>query len=160
MKRRSHFALLAIAFLAACPGGCSSDRDQVTTVDSDDPEMVAAIAKARAELPRFWQTFANPAHGESDFALKVKITDANGTEHFWLSDLERKDGKTTGTINNDAVTVKSVKLGDRIPIPEADISDWMYMRGGKMYGNGTVRALFKEMPPAEVEKVKKMLAEP
>ncbi len=136
-----------------------SDRDQITSVDSDDPEMTAAIAKARADLPQFWEMFAHPEHGESEFALKVKITDSNGTEHFWVSELERKDGKIKATINNDAVTVKSVKLVDRITIPEADISDWMYMRDGKMYGNGTLRPLFKKMPAAEVEKLKKIMAE-
>ena len=113
-----------------------------------------------AELPQFWQTFANPAHGESRIALKVKITDPNGTEHMWVSDLERKDGKMTGTINNDAVTVKSVKIGDRITVPDADISDWLYMHDGKMYGNGTLRPLFKKMPPEEVQKIKKMIAQP
>jgi uncharacterized protein YegJ (DUF2314 family) len=56
--------------------------------------------------------------------------------------------------------VRKVKLGQRIEIPEADISDWLYMRDGKMVGNGTVRPLFKHMPAAEVEEVKRMMAEP
>ena len=108
----------------------------------------------------FWQKFDHPGPGETDFSLKVAIKDSNGTEHFWLVELERKDGKILGTINNDAEIVKSVKDGDRIPIPEADISDWMYMRDGKMVGNYTVRPLFKTMAADDVEKVKKMLAEP
>jgi uncharacterized protein YegJ (DUF2314 family) len=142
--------------------GCSSgpSRDPVTSVAEDDSEMNAAIAKARASLPSFWQKFDHPGPGETDFALKVAIKDSNGTEHFWLVDLERKDGNITGTINNDPEIVKTVKDGDRIPIPEADISDWMYMRNGKMVGNHTVRALFKSMSPADVENVKNMLAEP
>ena len=158
---RSRIGMSVAALLVMALGGCSSDRDQVTSVDADDPEMTAAIAKARAELPKFWEKFEHPEHGESDFALKVRITDSNGAEHFWVSELEPgKDGKITGTTNNDSVTVKSVKLGDRIPIPEADISDWMYMRNGKLYGNGTLRPLFKQMPPAEVEKIKMIMAEP
>jgi uncharacterized protein YegJ (DUF2314 family) len=160
MRRPFHIAVVAVMLAACNVAGCSSDSDPVTSVDSGDAEMNAAIAKARDSLPRFWSTFEKPEHAESDFALKVKLTDANGTEHFWLSDLERKDGKIMGTVNNDAVTVRSVKLGDRIPIPEASISDWMYMRDGKMVGNYTVRALFKTMSPAEVENIKKMLAEP
>ena len=54
----------------------------------------------------------------------------------------------------------SVKIGDRIEIPEADITDWLYMRDGKMVGNHTLKPLFKQMPGAEVERLKKMMADP
>jgi uncharacterized protein YegJ (DUF2314 family) len=132
----------------------------VVTVADDDPEMTAAISKARETLPQFWDVFAKREHEESDFALKVKITDPRGVEHFWTTDLERRDGKTIGTINNDPNIVKSVKLGDRIEIPEADITDWLYLRDDKMVGNHTVKPLFKQMPAAEVERLKKMMANP
>jgi uncharacterized protein YegJ (DUF2314 family) len=122
--------------------------------------MAAAIAKARETLPTFWATHDNPANGESAFALKVKITDANGTEHFWVNELKRYDGQITGTINNNAEIVQSVKIGDRITIPEADISDWMYVRGGKIHGNETVKALYKTMSPEELTAVKEMMANP
>ena len=150
-------ALVAILFslLTAC-----SKRDKVVNVESDDPEMVAAIVKAREALPQFWQFFDKRERGESDFSLKVKITDKRGTEHFWATDIERRGGKTMGTINNDPNIVASVKLGDRIEIPEADISDWLYMRDGKMVGNETLRPLLKKMPAAEAEKLKKMMANP
>jgi uncharacterized protein YegJ (DUF2314 family) len=164
MARKDEFALVVILFIAVSFAGCSSGggsaSDPITSVEENDPEMNAAIARARAELPTFWQKLEHPGPGESDFALKVKITDSHGVEHFWLTDLQGKDGKLTGTINNDPQTVQNVKLGDRIPIPEADITDWMYTRNGKMYGNGTVRPLLKRMPPEEAAKIKEMLAEP
>jgi len=56
--------------------------------------------------------------------------------------------------------VHNVKLGDRIELPEADISDWFYMQNGKMVGNYTMRVLFKKMPADEVAKYKAILAEP
>jgi uncharacterized protein YegJ (DUF2314 family) len=159
MKHTSHIGLLLITILAAALAGCSKE-DKVINVAEDDPEMEAAIAGARAALPRFWQVFDMREHGENDFALKVKITDRKGTEYFWLTELERKDGKLLGTINNDPNIVGSVKLGDRITIPEADISDWLYLRDGKMVGNYTLRVLFKQMPAKEVEKYKQILADP
>ena len=159
MNRSFHFGLVLsgvlLAFLTAC-----SKRDKVVNVEHDDADMTAAIATARETLPQFWQVFDKREHGESDFALKVKITDKRGTEHFWATDIERPDGKTMGTINNDPNIVASVKLGDRIKIPEADISDWLYMRDGKMVGNHTLKALFKKMPAGEVERLKKIMAEP
>ncbi len=90
----------------------------------------------------------------------MQITDPHGTEHFWVNELERTDGKIHGTINNDPGIVESVKFGQRIEVPEADISDWTYMRGGKMFGNYTLRPLFKSMSKEEVEQFKAILAEP
>jgi uncharacterized protein YegJ (DUF2314 family) len=149
--------LIAVLFslLTAC-----SRKDKVVNIEPDDPEMLAAIDRARETLPQFWQAFDQKKSGESDFALKVKITDKNGTEHFWANDIERQGGKTMGTINNDPNIVGSVKLGDRIQIPEADISDWLYMRDGKMVGNETLKPLLKKLPAAEAEKLKKMMASP
>lgn len=150
-------AFIAVLFslLPAC-----SKKDKVFNVEANDPEMIAAIAKARETLPQFWQVFDKRALGESDFSLKVKITDENGTEHFWATDIERRDGKTLGTINNDPGIVASVKLGDRIDILDVDISDWLYIRDGKMVGNETLKPLLKSMPPAESERLKSMMANP
>jgi uncharacterized protein YegJ (DUF2314 family) len=92
--------------------------------------------------------------------LKVLVTDKRGEEYFWATDLARRDGKILGTIDNDPKIVGSVKFGDRIEIAEDDISDWAYMRNGKMVGNRTVRPLFKRMPASEVERIRKMLADP
>src|SRR4030095_12732809 len=111
-------------------------------------------------LPAFWQVFGRPEHGESKFALKALVTDKTGEEYFWATDIARRDGKILGTIDNDPKIVGSVKFGDRIEISEGDISDWMYMRNGKMVGNHTVRPLFKRMPAPEVERIRKMLADP
>ena len=56
-----------------------------------------------------------------------RITDKGRIEHFHTTDFERRDGKTMVTINRDPKIVASVKSGDRIEIPEPDITDWNYM---------------------------------
>jgi len=70
------------------------------------------------------------------------------------------DGKTMVTISNHPNIVASVKLGDRIEIPEADITDWHYMRDGKYVGMTTFKARFKHMRPADVEQFNKMMIDP
>jgi len=153
-------AVLAIIPLIMVFRSKEEQRDGTINIKRDDAEMTAAIARARASLPQFWKVFDRRERGESDFALKVGITDGNGTEHFWANEIARTNGQTMGTINNDADIVKKVKLGDRIVIPEADISDWTYMRDGKMVGNYTLRVLFKKMSASEVERYKQMMADP
>jgi uncharacterized protein YegJ (DUF2314 family) len=159
MNAKPRTALALVALLLALLPACSK-KDKVISVEDDDPAMTAAISEARQALPQFWQVFEKREHGEKDFALKVKITDKKGTEHFWATNLERRDGKTMGTINNDPDIVASVKLGDRIQIPEVDITDWLYIRGGKMVGNRTIKPLFKQMPAEEVKRLKQMMADP
>ena len=141
--------------LTAC-----SKRDKVVGVGDDDPEMAAAIAKARQTLPQFWQVFDKREHGESNFVLVVRITDKGRVEHFFVTDFERRDGKTMVTISNSPKIVASVKLGDRIEIPESDITDWHYMRDGKYVGMFTMKPRFKHMPPEHVEAFKRVITDP
>jgi uncharacterized protein YegJ (DUF2314 family) len=165
MKRSNSLAVVLLTVLFIGSSACSQKndslkQDRIINVEDDDKEMNAAIANARSTLPQFWQVFEKPERGEEHFALKVAITDKNGTEHFWATEIERKDGKTMGTINNEPDIVENVKLGTRLEIPEADISDWMYMRNKKMVGNYTIVPLFKQMSPAEVAQFKAMMEEP
>ncbi len=81
-------------------------------------------------------------------------------EHFWLSDVVYRDGEFQGTIGNDPGIVTNVTFGQSWTIKKAEISDWMFMRGGKMYGNYTMRPLLKTMPAEEAEQYRSMLAEP
>ena len=91
--------------------------------------------------------FDKREHGESNFVLVVRITDKGRSEHFFTTDFERRDGKTMVTISHAPKIVASVKLGDRIEITEADITDWQYMRDGKYVGMTTFKARFERMPP-------------
>ena len=159
MKRTAQIALLLVAVVVTLLTACSK-RDKVVGIGDDDPEMAAAIAKARQTLPQFWQVFDKREHGESDFVLVVRITDKGRIEHFFTTGFERRDGKTMVAISNKPNIVASVKLGDRLEIPEADITDWRYMRDGKYVGNVTIKAQFKHMRAADVEQVKKMMADP
>ena len=159
MSQPSQTALALIGVLLTLLTACSK-REQVVGIGDDDPEMAAAIAKARQTLPQFWQVFDKREHGESNFVLVVRITDKGRIEHFFTTDFERRDGKTMVTISNKPNIVASVKLGDRLEIPEADITDWRYMRDGKYVGSVTFKAQFKHMRGADVEQVKKMMADP
>src|SRR6266704_1848831 len=121
MNRLSQIVMSLITVLVMLLTACSK-RDKVIGVAGDDPEIMAAISKARETLPHFWQVFDKPERGESGFSLKVRITDKKGIEHFWATDVERRDGK--------------------------------------MVGNRTLKPLFKKMPAAEVERLKRMMADP
>jgi uncharacterized protein YegJ (DUF2314 family) len=159
MNRAFQTALGLIGVLLTLLTACAK-RDKGYAEDSD-PEMAAAIAKAQATLPQFWQVFDQRKHGESNFVLVVRITDKGRIEHFFTTDFERRDGKTIVTINNSPKIVASVKVGDRIEIPgRADITDWHYMRDGKYVGMFTMKPRFKYMPADQVEALKRVMTAP
>jgi uncharacterized protein YegJ (DUF2314 family) len=157
MKRAEQIAPL-VAILVALFTACAK-RDKGYVEDSD-PEMAAAIAKAQETLPQFWQVFDKRKHGESNFVLVIRIEDKGRIEHFFTTDFERRDGKTMVTISNKPNIVASVKLGDRIEIPQGDITDWFYMRDGKYVGLRTIKPRFQHMPAEHVEGFKQVLTDP
>ncbi len=132
-------------------------EDRAIGVSKDDPEMKKAMANARAHLPHFWQVMAEAKNHEEDFSIKVRITDGDDVEYFWCTDLKVEKGAVTAEIGNDPELVKTVKLGQRIPVKESDIVDWLYMKDGKMIGNYTSRPLMKSMNKEEVEYLKQTL---
>ena len=120
--------------------------------------MEAAIARARSEVDVF---IAEMSKGNgTDFAVKAAIQDKEDTEHFWLTDIVYRNGGFEGVIGNEPGIVTNVKSGQKWTVKKSEISDWMFMRDGKMYGNYTMRPLLKTLPEEEAAKFRSMLANP
>jgi len=154
---KTHTTLSVVFLILAC---CSCSRSPETLVKGgyDEQEMDAAIARARSEVDSF---IAELSKGNgTDFAVKAPIEDKEETEHFWLTDIVYRNGKFEGVIGNDPGIVTNVKSGQKWTIKKSEISDWMFMRGGKMYGNYTLRPLLKTMPEKEAARFRSMLANP
>lgn len=119
--------------------------------------MDAAIARARAEVDRFITEFQ--AKNGENFAVKEPISDNGKVEHFWLINVTYKDGVFEGVIDNEPGIVSNVKIGDKRSLKKEEISDWMFLRNGKIHGNYTMRPLLKTMPESEAKKFREMLAD-
>jgi uncharacterized protein YegJ (DUF2314 family) len=154
----THAATLLLALsLSGCFFGASKPE---TLVDSgyDEQEMEAAIAKARSEVDTFLAELANPTG--TDHSVKAPVTDQGKTEHFWLTEITFANDQFEGSIGNDPGIVSNVKFGQKWTIKKSEISDWMYMRDGKIHGNYTMRPLLKGMPEEEAAEMRQILAEP
>jgi uncharacterized protein YegJ (DUF2314 family) len=155
MPRGVAFALLLLCWIGAAAA------QAVVHVPQNDPEMAEAQAKARATLAEFWGVFERPGANEEGFALRVGVPyGPNNSEHMWFNGIERSGGKLTGALNNNPVHVRGLQRGQRIEIDEGRISDWMYLRSGKIVGNHTMRPLLKRLPPQEAARYRAMLADP
>lgn len=154
--RRHLRTLLPLLLLVCC--SCNKTPDTLVTGGYDEKEMEAAIAKAKGSVDSFITELKNK--NGSDFSVKAPIEDNGETEHFWLTDITYNNGQFEGIIGNEPGLVSNVTIGQKWTIAKADISDWMFMREGKIHGNYTMRPLLATLPADEAEQMRSMLAEP
>jgi uncharacterized protein YegJ (DUF2314 family) len=121
----------------------------IYNVYSDDKEMNEAIKLSRLTFDTFLKTFKKPKRNQTHFSIKVSFPTKQGAEHIWLVNIESKDGKLFGQIDNLPEYLTSVKLGDKIEINRNKISDWFYTEYNKLIGGQTIRVLRNRMTPAE-----------
>ena len=147
-----------VVFLILMWGSCTKKPETLVEGGYDEQEMDAAIARARKEVDSFIAELSK--RNGTDFAVKVPIKDKEEVEHFWLTDIIYRDEKFHGVIGNEPGVVTNVKMGQKWSVKKSEISDWMFMRDGKMHGNYTVRPLLKTMPEEEAAGIRSMLANP
>lgn len=138
--------------------GCTDLPSTIVTSGYDEQEMDAAIVRAQSEVDSFIAELGSPTG--SDHAVKVPIENNGQVEHFWLVNVEYENGTFNGKIGNDPGIVKNVQIDQSWSVEKDQISDWMYMRAGKMHGNYTMRPLLKTMPEEEAEEIRAILSEP
>ena len=139
--------------------GCRKDLPE-TLIEGgyDEQEMSAAIAKAQGSVDAFLSELNNPQG--TDHSVKAAVQDQENVEHFWLTDITFANDEFEGLIGNEPGMVSNVQMGQKFKVKKSEISDWMYMKDGKMYGNYTMRPLLKTMPQEEAAFFQSMLAEP
>ncbi|MCC9603735.1 DUF2314 domain-containing protein [Stieleria sp. JC731] len=153
MKKYALWSLLAMTVFSI---GCSSKPDTLVEGGYDEAEMAAATERALAEVDTF---IADLKSGRSEnYAVKAPIEDNGVTEHFWLTEVTFADNEFTGTINNEPGMVSNVTIGQQYSLGKTEISDWMFIRDGKMHGNYTLRPLLATMPEADADQYRAMFA--
>ena len=146
--------LLGVTVLALSLAGCGKKpTDMVTFVEDDDPQMNAAMDKARTTVGTFLAALQAPKPGQGAFSVKVAFTDGTNTEHMWLAPVSYDGQNFQGTVNNTPQKVKNVKMGDKVKVePSQKISDWMYVENRRLRGGETLRVLRRRCPrPVRVD---------
>ena len=116
-------------------------------VPNEDERMNWAIEKARLTLWYFEESLKSPQEHQSYFSVKVRIMDGEIGEHIWLTEPHfDEEGNLFGTVGNDPVDVKTVKLDQKIGVDRDFISDWMIIEGGRLVGGYTLRAIRDGIP--------------
>ena len=154
----SVFGLLTIG---PTPEVSADDRSPVVDVRTNDPEMNAAIARARGSLATFWASYDAPKPSESGHSLKVQFSTGKGGEHIWIAEVKKlPNGSFSGRFANEPRDLPGRRAGEEVKFAEADISDWMFMRNGKIVGGETIKPLLKSMPKADADALRARMEQP
>lgn len=145
--------ILLVTILIIIQSCIRSTDSRIETVESDDEEMNAAVEKAKMTFNEFVDALKNVDQNKSDFSIKVPFEYADGHEHIWVAEIELKEDRIYGYINNDPVYVTHIKLGDEIEIKPDQISDWFYIEDGKLIGGFTIRVLRDRMTDEEKQQL-------
>src|SRR5262245_60147166 len=126
--------------------------DRVYRAAKDDPEMLAAIKKAR----KTFRAFLVEADADlcraipvlADAMVKLYITspeDRSVGEHLWARYVGRdpeNEGRFRAVILNSPRKVADVvEKDDGVSFAIKNLSDWLYVCDGKAHGGFTVRVL-------------------
>jgi uncharacterized protein YegJ (DUF2314 family) len=126
-------------------------RDELFLIPQGDPDMAAAMRKARAGLREFFALAQSPKPSMKGFSVKVGVRSGAGREFFWIRPFERKGNRYSGRLNNTPRVVTHLKAGDTITFGENEIVDWTYTEDGKMKGNYTACPLLKREPKEQAQ---------
>ena len=126
--------------------------------DGSDAEMHAAYGKARATFRYFWREVGwerrrivpalDMACVKAPFSdgPRGRPADENPkAEHMWMDEVGFDGQMVSGVLLNAPNWLISVKQGDAAIIPFHEISDWMYVIEGNVYGAYTVNLLRSRM---------------
>ena len=152
--------LLALAPLLAvsctAPQGSHPVAREVMTQGSEpvrykvadhDPQMQAAVRSARQSLPQFIAAVKSPQPGQRDFEVKKPFRANGEVEHIWLAQVTYSGNRFHGVVDNVPQNIPGLKMGARVSVNPAEVTDWAYVDHGNLVGGYTIRVLYHEMPP-------------
>jgi uncharacterized protein YegJ (DUF2314 family) len=148
--------ILAAAAVAAPLTAHAQARDQIVNVAPGDPQMNAAIARAKAGLPVFFGHVSAPGPGETSFLVKYDVIPESGVEFVWAEIISHRGGQTVARLVNEPVD-KRFKFGQQVTLNDDQVIDWSYRKAGVTVGSHTTRVLLSRMPEAEAAPIRKYL---
>jgi uncharacterized protein YegJ (DUF2314 family) len=134
----------------------------IVELTSADVDMNAAIARARDTLPTFWASYDTPKPSETGHGLKVRFAvGPDRFEHIWMSEVEKlPDGNFSGRFANQPSDLPDKNEGDQVEFKQADITDWLFIRNGKVVGGESIKLLLKSMPKEQADAMRAQMEQP
>ena len=120
-----------------------------TMVPDNDRAVERAVRNARRSLGFFVAALKAKKPGDTGFEVKKGFIDGNNVEHLWIGDLSYDGTNFHGRINNKPLDVHNVQLGQKVTVAPREVSDWMFVKNGKLVGGYTTRVLYARLSPKD-----------
>ncbi|HVV86110.1 MAG TPA: DUF2314 domain-containing protein, partial [Kofleriaceae bacterium] len=128
---------------AAIAAFFGAEADTVVGAAPDDPRLMAARARARAELAALAPRFAHGVPELERLLVKAPFaTDSGGVEWMWVEVHAWKGDRLSGVLVNQPDDVSSLKEGAQVEVKQGDLFDYLLHRAdGTEAGGETNRIL-------------------
>jgi uncharacterized protein YegJ (DUF2314 family) len=110
----------------------------------------------------FWASYENPKPAETGHSLKVRFaTGGNNGQHIWMAEVKKLgDGRYSGRFANSPRDLPGKRQGDLVEFADTSISDWMFLRNGRIVGGETNRPMLKSLPKADAAALRARMETP
>ena len=125
------------------------------TISDDDKAMDRAVTKARESLGFFLAALKAHKPDSSGFEVKKCCIDGDNVEHVWISNVTWDGKQFHGRVDNAPLDIRNVKLGQRVTVAPEDVTDWMFVKDGKLMGGFTTRVFYSRLSADEKSQFQK-----
>jgi len=116
----------------------ATDGPLFMAIKDGDPEIAAAVARARASVP-FLLTHFRSRYEYGRYLVKLRLTDGDEAAFFWAL-LDDVDGETArARLFEMPPEFKSYRAGQTVACPLADVQDWAIIQSGTLVGGFSLR---------------------
>ena len=125
-------------------------RAETVQTEQADGEILRIAEDARRTLPIFFRHLTRPESNEGSFCVKYPFSadEQSGIvmEQIWLTGIYFKDGVYYGVLVSSPLHISGVEKGDTLAFDTDAITDWMYVRNGKIAGGRSIKYLLEKIP--------------
>ena len=156
-----YFCIAVALSLASCgefsPADAQPDvveregEPAVVVYPPGDDSMPMAISDARESVSRFIERLpALQSNADAYFSVKAPIPTGGDTEHIWLNPVTYEAGSFVGRLANEPLSPE-LSYGQEYSLRAEDISDWMAVVDGVLYGGYTIYVARDQLSPGQRE---------
>jgi uncharacterized protein YegJ (DUF2314 family) len=120
-----------------------------SSVSDDDKQMDRAVESAQRTLGFFMAALKAKKDGDTVFEIEKAFTDSDKVEHLWIKRVSYDGKNFHGQIDNQPNEVKNVHDGERVTVAPAEVTDWMFLKDGKLIGGYSTRVLYSRLSPED-----------
>ncbi len=149
-------ALAVLVLFSACKDKAKEQRREslreLMHGNTADPDIAAAMEKARASVGDFLSALQKPAGNQRQFMVRKSFPtqDPAKRQILWVNDVSTDGTNLRGRVDDNTAQQGSGLAKDGVvSFPASEIADWMYNEDGKAVGGFMLRALKSKMTEQE-----------